>query len=168
MIFGIILLVILGLSIFFDVLIAFNLKRLNKKIKKRDNIIFSLLAQQYDLLVLLAKMIQEENVKLPEDLLFSLNLHDNQKELSTIERFNIKTAIIKTANGLLLVAETTSLVNQEKFLALKNSLNTFTKDYRKEVVLLNQDIYAYNYWVDFFLFKLVAKIFKLEKKESLQ
>lgn len=164
----IVILSILSLIIIIDTILAINIKFLNKKIIKRDNRIFSLLAQQYDLILILAKMIKEEGVELPNDLLISLNLHDQQKTFSTMERLNIKTAIYKTTNGLILVGETTTLKDNQNFLAIKSSLNSFNLDYRKEVVLYNQDVYAYNYWISFFLFRLLSKIFKIQKKEYIQ
>ncbi len=159
---------ILIFIIFIDIVLAINIRILNKKILKRDNRIFSLLAQQYDLILILAKMIKEEGVELPEDLLISLNLHEQQKTLSTMERLNIKTAIHKTANGLILVGETTHLKDDQNFIVIKSSLNSFNLDYRKEVVLYNQDIYAYNYWIHFLLFRLFSKIFRMQKKEYIQ
>ncbi len=160
--------IIVFLIIIIDIILAINIKLLNKKIMKRDNVIFSLLAQQYDLILILAKMIKDEGVELPEDLLISLNLHEQQKALSTMERLNIKKSIHKTANGLILVGETTRLKDDQKFIVIRSSLNSFNLDYRKEVVLYNQDIYAYNYWINFLFFRVISKIFKMQKKEYIQ
>lgn len=168
MVFLIIILVIIGIIILVDITIIINICYLNKKINNRNNIIYSLMTQQYDLIVILADYLLKNNVNLPNDLIISLNLHEQEKELSTMERFNIKNTINRISSGLLLVAETTSIKDEKDYLSLKHSLNSFNKDYRKEVVLFNQAVYAYNYWIKFIFFRPIAKLFKMNKKDSLQ
>lgn len=167
-IFLIVILSILGVIILIDIIIAIYIAKKIKKINRKNNEIYSIMTQQYDLIKLLGKMIIDQGIHLPDDLIINFNMHESEKELSTMERLNIKTSILKMSNGLILVAETTSLKDDEKFISLKTSLESFNRDYRKKLVLINQDISNYNYWINFLFFKLFAKLFHLRKKDYLQ
>ena len=89
-------------------------------------------------------------------------------KLSTVERLKMKTIITDTAGALFLLLETSKISTPEEIDSLHRSMLEFNHRYRQEIVLYNQDIYAYNYWIHFWTFRLISLIFHWHKREPLQ
>ena len=169
-IFIIVILSFFALFLIIDTVIFIYVLRLKKSIKKRSITINSLMAQQYDLVTLLGKKMLDLGIELPENLLVSLDLHEKKEmnKLSTSERIKMKTLITDCGGALLLLLNTSSDVDLKSLNSIVNSMDEFNHRYRQETILYNQDIYAYNYWVHFWTFYLVALVFNLRKREPIQ
>ncbi len=165
---SIIICCIVGIIILNNVFIVIYLIKKGKKIKNREHELYSMIAQQHDITNLLIKMLLEKGVAVPQELRLNYDVHTENKKMSTIEQYNLKVSILKILNHLIIIGDNSILKDDEKYKSLKFSLDDFNLKYRKEVVLLNQDIYAYNYWVCFFFFRPISFIFHLKKKEFIQ
>ena len=104
------------------------------RIRLKGTVINSILAQQYDLIRLLRIMIEEEKIELPNDVYVYFELHNKEKmkKKDAHELMEIKSSLSEIANRLIIIADSTSLVNTKKYEAIKQSLNEFSSSYRKE------------------------------------
>ena len=166
------LLVILALVVIYALIvfcIGIYLLGLHTTIKKKATLINSILAQQYDIVRLLADMITSTGVELKEELRLSLGLHHEKrvKNLSTEDIMNIKQVLLTTTSTLIQMGDETELKDKKKYEVIKESLLEFSKNYRKEIVLYNQKIGNHNYWIKFLLFRPISKIFRLKRYNPL-
>ena len=166
-----IVLLILGIVLFIYLVlcwgILFYLLHLKKIIKRKETVINSLIAQQYDLTQCLGEMLLEEGIDVPELILDSLDIHQKKemKSISTNEKSSVKFHITNSMNNLIIIADQSSLYDQKRYTVLKSSLMEFSKTYRQETIAFNQLIYGYNYWINFLPFKLFSFMFGIKNKE---
>lgn len=164
-----ILLIIVLIYLIIVFCIGIYLIGLHQGIKKKSTLINSILAQQYDLVHLLSDMIISEGITLSDELKLSLGLHHEKrvKSFSTMEIMNIKFLLTSTTSKLIQIADDSELKEKKKYEVIKESLQEFSKNYRKEIVLYNQKIANHNYWIKFLLFRPVSKIFRLKRYDPL-
>ena len=169
-IFIIVISCIFGIIFILDILIFINVVRLKKRIKRKEITINSLMAQHYDLTMLLGKLLIKNEIPFSDELMISLDLHEKKemRMVSTVERLQMKTIMTKTVGALLLLADASEISDEKEYVELKHSMEEFHHQYRQETILYNQDIYAYNYWIRFWSFALIAFIFHMRKKEPIQ
>ncbi len=160
----IVVIIVFLIMVFCDILILISLIRNKKIISRKEQGILSLITQQYDLDRTLAKILKANKIELPQELLVSLDLHDkeNAKARSTLEFISFKKVINQVSSGLILLAETTPIANSPEISMIKKSMEEFSLNYRKEVVLYNQALFSYNYWVRFWMFRPISFILKFK------
>lgn len=136
------------------------------RMKLKERVINSILAQQYDLIRLLRISFEEENIELPEDVYIRIELHHKRKmeKKTATELMEIKESLSAIASKLIIIADGSSLKDTKKYEALKESLNEFSANYRKETILYNQMLYGHNYWTKFVAFKFFFKLFGFKEK----
>ena len=129
------------------------------RMKLKERVINSILAQQYDLIRLLRISIEEEKIELPEDVYVRMELHHKRKmeKKNATELMEIKESLSAISSKLMIIADGSSLKDTKKYEALKESLNEFSANYRKETILYNQMLNGHNYWTNFFAFKFFFK-----------
>ena len=101
-----------------------------------------------------------------EDTLSSFS-KDGLKKIGTKERANIKDFLTNTMNELYDIYENLQVLERRSFDNLKASVDEIDTLYRKQVILYNTDVDAYNYWIRFIPVRLFNKIFKVKKKEKI-
>ena len=158
---------ILGLWLIIIISTFIVLSSLRKKLQRREHSINVILAQKYDLLVSLGKLMQGNGITLPENIKEALNISDysSLKTINTQERLSVKTLLMKTVNTMFYIAEENGLSSSSRYITIKNSISDIDDHHRKEIALYNSDITAYNYWVRAYLFRPVAYLFRIKKKE---
>lgn len=167
-----IVLIILGalVSLFFVVeLIALGmLTKHNKRIEKRNHNVDVLLAQKYDILILLAKVFKKYKLQIPTEFEEELSpkMDETLKRLTLTERLTVKAYLMKASQNLLYFAELDERVkNDNEYKILKKSLLEIDKNHRKALALYNADALGFNYWIHNPLCRPVAFIMKFEDKE---
>lgn len=167
---GIISLVLI--SIYFVILlITFIYLSVNTiRIKYKAASIRSILIQQYDLVVLLKTLLNEENIEIPHDLDVEFDMH-NENYLcnkSTIELNEMKKTLSRIASRLIILADDSTLNGKIKYKALKESLIDIPIRFRNETILYNQLLYGHNYWVKFYPFRFIFKILRFHVLEGFE
>lgn len=141
----------------------------NKRIKNKSRTINILTAQKLDCISALCNMIVDNKGDVPdyiEDTLSSFS-KDGLKKIDTKERANIKDFLTNTMNELYDIYENLQVLERRSFDNLKASVDEIDTLYRKQVILYNTDVDAYNYWIRFIPVRLFNKIFKVKKKEKI-
>lgn len=166
----IVIICIFALFFIIDFCIFINVIHLKKRLKKREYTIDSLMAQHYDLLLLLENKMVKAGIELDDKLRTSLDLYEKKerKKLSAGERIKAKAIIDGYNDSLFLLLNNSQIAEDKEISLLMNSLDEFKTRYRQEIILYNQDVYAYNYWIRFWMFFLISLIFHMRKKEQIQ
>lgn len=162
-----ILLIVVIILAIVDIIVIAILFSLRKRIENRLRSINVLVAQKFDMILALASYLEENNVEIPEEIKSSLDLNTeyNLKYVTTTERYSIKTLLTKSSQTLTFLAEKSSISQSEKFHEFKVYMSDIDNQYRKSIVLYNSDVSGYNYWINFFLFRLFSKMFGLKTKD---
>jgi hypothetical protein len=148
------LLTIITLSIVLSVL--------SSHIKRKKMGINIILAQKYDLSVVLAKELKEHNISLPVVLEEELNLNKNNfDKYNTIEINLVGKKLSETISSLL---EASSQLKEEnsRVNKLVNSLQDVEKQHRHLIISVNNVIAGYNYWVRFIPYRPISKLFRIK------
>lgn len=161
--------IIIGIILLFDFSVLFWLLRLKKEIKNKLHCINILMAQKYDLIIVLAKYLEDQGIVLPKNIQLSLDLNSeyNFKSITTTERLSIKTILTRTVEQMYFIADTKGLVNDERYLTLKKSIGEIDTQSRKSVALYNSDVCGFNYWICFPLLRPISMLFNFKKGELL-
>lgn len=162
---GIILIVYIILCVFIGLVV----NTIAKNIKQKEHAINVLTAQKYDLLVALGNYMEENDVHLPDEFKDALNIngYDELKTINTIQRLNIKTVLFNIVSTMFYIAESNGLGNNQRYITLNHSILEIDEQHRKNITIYNSQVLAYNYWIQFFIFKPIAYIFRLKKKETM-
>ncbi len=169
----IVIICVLGVYTFFCLVIGFVILSTSKAINNKEHAINVLMAQKFDLLVSLGMYMEENGVILPDNIKEALNiqahddLHNDLKIINTYERLSVKTLLMKTVDTLFYIAETNGLGKSTKYRTIKTTINDIDIQHRKEIAIYNSLVFGYNYWIRFFIFKPIAVIFRIKKKETM-
>lgn len=155
------LLIVIILSIVLGVL-----KRNARREKSAINII---LAQKYDIAIVLAKFYVENQIALPQEIQEELNLNNKvgNPSFSTFERKTISKRIDGIVETLIRI-EDESIVDNSRCISLKNSISDVETQYRRKINAYNNHVGAYNYWINFIFYKPITKLFKIKKMDSIK
>lgn len=162
---------LLFLTIVFVSISTYKFKKFNKRIENKLHAVNVLLAQKYDILLLLAKLLKKNKIKIPSEFEEELSpsMNENLKKLTFTERLTVRSYLMKASQSVIYYAEQNqSICEDNEYLVLKKMLVELDDDYRKAVALYNADALGFNYWSHFFLFRLTAKILRLQDKEIIK
>lgn len=160
--------VILILFIVIEVLGYILLKKHSERVEKRNYNMNVLLAQKYDILVLLAKVFKKYQVAIPNEFEDELSpkMDESLKRLTLTERLTVKAYLMKASQNLLYFAEANPKVKEDQeYKILKTSLLEIDKNHRKAIALYNADALGFNYWSHFWILRPITKIAHFEDKE---
>ena len=146
----------------------FSLKKLNDRIEKRNYNVNILLAQKYDILVLLAKVFKKYNMAIPSEFQEELSpkMDESLKRLTLTERLTVKAYLMKASQTLLYFAESNEKVkNDNEYQILKKSLLEIDQNHRKALALYNADALGFNYWIKVWAFRPIARLANFSEKE---
>lgn len=162
---GFILIVYSTLCIFIGLVV----RSIRKSLEQKEHAINVLTAQKYDLLVRLGNFMEDNNAHLPSEIREVLNIstHDNLKTINTTERLTIKTVLFSTVSTMFYIAESNGLGDNHKYVTLHNSIIEIDEQHRKDITIYNSQALAYNYWIQFFLFKPIAWMLRMKKKDTM-
>lgn len=168
----IIILIVIGillfLLLFIEIIGYVILKKHNNRIEKRNYNVNVLLAQKYDVLVLLAKIFRKYNVVIPSEFQEELSpkMDESLKRLTLTERLTVKSYLMKAGQTLLYFAELNDNVKKDKeYQIIKKTLLEVDYNYRQAISLYNADALGFNYWISFWLFIPVSRIAGFKEKE---
>lgn len=163
-VFGAILFIyLLSVLVFFEMM-----KRFSKRIEFQLDAVDVLLAQKYEVLRLVGKLFKKHNVALPSEFEEELAPHFDErlKEVTGTERTTIRSYLLKATQAVLYYGEQDkALAANPDYISLKKPLTEVDKDYRKAVNIYNADVLGYNYWINVFAWRWVAKAAKMKKKD---
>lgn len=159
---------LLFLFLIIELIAFFTLKKHEKRIEKRNYNVNILLAQKYDILVLLAKVFKRYKLAIPSEFQEELSpkMDESLKRLTLTERLTVKAYLLKAGQTLLYFAEANENVkNDPEYQILKKSLLDIDQNHRRALSLYNADALGFNYWISFWLFVPVAKLAGFHPKE---
>lgn len=160
--------VLLFLFLLIEIIAYFSLKKLNERIEKRNYNVNILLAQKYDILVLLAKIFKKYNMTIPSEFQEELSpkMDESLKRLTLTERLTVKAYLMKASQTLLYFAESNEKVkNDKEYQILKKSLLEIDQNHRKALALYNADALGFNYWIKVWAFRPIARLANFSEKE---
>ena len=154
------------ISVLIGVIFLFVNKKQIHRIEVAINII---LAQKYDVSIVLAKFLVDNNIELSENLIADLKLNDklNFSAFSTLERKSVSETINTITNELIDIAKKVELEAQKRLHTLLSSIADIEKQYRHEIISYNNKVWAYNYWINFLPFKPISKLLRLKEKKQM-
>lgn len=162
--------ILVVLLLFFTLIACHSLKKFNLRIEKKMYAVNVLLAQKYDILLLLAKLFKKYKIKLPtefEDEL-SPSMDENLKRLTLTERLTVRAYLMKTSQSIVYYAEQCEDIREDsEYLILKKTLVELDDSYRRASALYNADALGFNYWIHLWCLRPIAKMLHLEDKELL-
>lgn len=141
----------------------------SNRIKNKSRTINIMTAQKLDCISGLCNMIADNHGEIPnyiEETISSFS-KDGLRKIDTKERANIKDFLSKTMNELYEIYDNLQIPERRAFDNLKASVDEIDTLYRKQVILYNTDVDAYNYWVRFIPVRLPNKILKVKKKDKI-
>lgn len=158
------LIVILSIWVLSVIVTTINILYLKHKINKRKYMVYSNIIQQYDIGEVVLKILSDkkniaerfENIEL---------LRKNRTIESKIIQDHKNNMVIRNNNILNLAKQLN--VENDKISLLQVSLEEFNKEYRKQIVLINQDISSYNYWIKFFPYRIISFLFRIKKIDNI-
>jgi hypothetical protein len=162
---------LLGLVIILDIAIGISMAILSKTLRKKNKNLMIVLAQKFDLCVILAKDMMTKGIALPEDIKLDLNLDSNPAKglKSTTERFLVANHIKNISMTLKAIYDASPIVNEDlKCQTIVNSIAESDSLRANEVVSYNNYAMAYNYWIMFPIFRPLSKLFKIYKVRLLE
>lgn len=166
--------ILLGVGIFLllvfilGLLSARALNKFEKRIDKRMHAINVILAQKYDLLILMAKIFKKYRVKLPTEFEEELSpsMDSNLKTLTLTERLTVKAYLMKTSQSIIYYAEQSEVIREDNdYLVLKRALVELDDNHRKVAALYNADAMGYNYWIHVWYLRPLSKLSKFKDKD---
>ena len=135
---------------------------LSTRIKRKKIGLNIVLAQKYDISMVLAKELLELNVNLPVEVKEELNLNKSDfDKFNTQERNEVGKKISETIT-LLLEAASSIQEDNSKVNKFVNSLQDVEKQHRHLIISFNNVVSAYNYWVRFIPFRPISKLFRIK------
>ena len=135
---------------------------LSTRIKRKKIGLNIVLAQKYDISMVLAKELLELNVNLPEEVKEELNLNKSGfDKFNTQERNQVGKKISETIT-LLLEAASSIQEDNSKVNKFVNSLQDIEKQHRHLIISFNNVVSAYNYWVRFIPFRPISTLFRIK------
>lgn len=135
---------------------------LSTRIKRKKIGLNIVLAQKYDISMVLAKELLELNVNLPMEVKEELNLNKSDfDKFNTQERNQVGKKISETIT-LLLEAASSLQEDNSKVNKFVNSLQDVEKQHRHLIISFNNVVSAYNYWVRFIPFRPISKLFRIK------
>ena len=135
---------------------------LSTRIKRKKIGLNIVLAQKYDISMVLAKELLELNVNLPVEVKEELNLNKSDfDKFNTQERNQVGKKISETIT-LLLEAASSIQEDNSKVNKFVNSLQDVEKQHRHLIISFNNVVSAYNYWVRFIPFRPISKLFRIK------
>lgn len=150
-------------------LLSLTLK-FNSRLKKRCNAITILLIQKHDLLETFEKILIKHKVKLEEKtkpVLVDVSKLKFQS-LSKKQRDEILLNFNKAYSIYLNLGEEYKSVKKDpEFSEIVKTIQDADESYRQSVARFNNDLGGYNYWVNFPIYRLIFRIFRLKKKEMI-
>lgn len=128
-----------------------------------------ILAQKYDVAVVLAKFLLSNDIVLPEDIMLEFNLDEkpNFNYFNTFERKSIGKRINDIVDTLVLISHENNLDDNLRYITLKGSIDDIEKQQKHNILNYNNKVNGYNYWVKFIPFRLISKIFKIKLKNEI-
>ncbi len=168
-----VILIIIGSIIALWLLIIFAtliiLAIYNHQIKRNRMSINIILAQKYDVAGVLAKFLLNNQVELPEEIINEFNLmgKSNFSYFNTFERKSIGTRINEIINELTTLSKDNKFEDNPRYQTLKNSIEDVEKQYKHVILVYNNKVGDYNYWIRFIPFRLVSKIFNIKTKKTI-
>ena len=147
-----------------------HLTKHNDRVEKRNHNVNILLAQKYDILILIAKIFKKYNLEIPSEFEEELSpkMEDSLKKLTLTEILTVKAYLMKASQNLLYFAEANKNIKDDtEFMILRKSLLEIDVNYRKAIALYNADALGFNYWIHFPLFRPVSVIMRFKDKEIL-
>ncbi len=128
-----------------------------------------ILAQKYDVAVVLAKFLLSNDILLPEDIMLEFNLDEkpNFNYFNTFERKSIGKRINDIVDTLVLISHENNLDDNLRYITLKSSIDDIEKQHKHTILNYNNKVSGYNYWVKFIPFRLISKIFKIKLKSEI-
>lgn len=140
-----------------------------RRIKRKKHAINVICAQKYDLLVSLCELMKENGIELPNSISETIVLsdHRNLQIINTEERMSLKALLTKTFIVLFDLAESKGLEQSNRYITIKNSVEDADDHYRKEVLLFNNEVKGYNYWIKSLLYRPIRWLFKLKDIETM-
>lgn len=154
---------LLSTLIYFRVMKTF-VRRINRRLDAID----VLLAQKYEVLRLVGKLFKKYKVVLPSEFEEDLAPHFDErlKEVTGTERTTIRSYLLKATQAVLFYGEQSKkLASDSEFIGLKKPLVEVDDDYRKAVANYNADVLGYNYWIQVFLWRWVARLARFHPKD---
>ena len=142
---------------------------LNKRIKRGRDGINITLAQKYDVSVVLAKLLLDSNVELSDEIKEVLNLNNkpNFKLCNTLERKRYGLQLNQIIDELIQISSNVEVEDHKRLLTLKNAMIDLDKRYKHRILIYNNKVWTYNYWLHFLPFSLISKLFKLKEKKEI-
>ena len=140
-----------------------------RRIKRKKHSINVICAQKYDLLVSLCELMKENGIELPETISETIVMsgNNNLKIINTEERMSLKSLLTKTFTMLFEISESKGLDKSNRYITIKNSVEDADEHYRKEVMLFNNEVKGYNYWIKSLLYRPIKWIFRLKEIETM-
>ena len=159
----------IGIILIIIELIALHLlKKHNDRIDRHEYNVNMLLAQKYDILLLIAKVFKKYNVKIPTEFEEELSpkMDESLKSLTITERLTVKSYLMKAAQTLLYFAEINDKVkNDSQFKILRDSLIEIDKNHRKAIASYNADVIGFNFWISYGALKPIVKLMGFKKRD---
>ena len=156
------------LFVFFEIVAYVSLKKLNERTEKRNYNVNILLAQKYDILVLMAKVFKKYKLTIPSEFQEELSpKKDSSLKIITLtERLTVKPYLMKASQSLLYFAESNENVkNDAEYQILKKSLLEIDTNHRKALALYNADAVGFNYWIKVWILRPVVLLAGFKEKE---
>ena len=159
---------LLALWLLIVIILLISIIVLKRNIRREKSAINIILAQKYDIAIVLAKFYIENQVILPQEVQEELNLNKaGNSSFSTFERKTISKRIEGIIEALIHIDDE-SIVNNSRCISLKNSISDVETQYRRKINAYNNHVAGYNYWINFIFFKPITKIFKIKKIDSIK
>lgn len=165
----IVLCVLLGLWILLIVAVSVALILLSRQIERSKSGINIILAQKYDVTIVLAKYLLDLNVKISDEIKKEFNLEKKPSfdRFATLERLSIGQRIDDIVLEIFAKISEEELNSDPRVETLSNSIEDIDRQYKHIILSHNNRIWAYNYWIRFKPYAPVAKIFKLKAKSAI-
>ena len=117
----------------------------------------------------LCELMKENGIELPETISETIVMsgNNNLKIINTEERMSLKSLLTKTFTILFEISESKELDKSNRYITIKNSVEDADEHYRKEVMLFNNEVKGYNYWIKSLLYRPIKWLFRLKEIETM-
>ena len=162
---------LIGLIIVLDIAIGISMAILSNTLRKKNKSLMIILAQKFDLCVILAKDMMDKGVEISEELKIDLNISTNPAKglKTTTERFLVANHIKNISMSLKAIYDASPIANEDlKCKTIVNSIAESDSLRANEVVSYNNFAMAYNYWIMFPIFRPISKVLKIYKVRLLE
>ncbi len=165
----VILCILIGMWILLIAAVSVALILLNRQIERSKSGINIVLAQKYDVTIVLAKYLLDMNVDISDEVKKEFNLEKKPSfdRFATLERLSIGQRIDEIVIEIFGKINEEELKSDPRIETLSNSIEDIDRQYKHIILSHNSRIWAYNYWIRFKPYAPIAKLFKLKAKSGI-